>query len=168
MPAATYYVHDPYAPRPNSPARFGSAVVIISEGKVLLEHRKDNFRWGIISGDIRDTETFRECAIRRTIEETGIHLKNEELHNLKLFDDPSRIVASHDGNVSRLVHLSWYAVLDSIPETACGDSCIELKWVKPEDLKDYDVTVTHSEILQEAFEVLQITDSTLSSSIYER
>lgn len=168
MPAATYYVHDPYAPRPNSPARFGSAVVIISEGKVLLEHRKDNFRWGIISGDIRDTETFRECAIRRTIEETGIHLKNEELHNLKLFDDPSRIVSAHDGTVRRLVHLSWYALLHHTPETECGDSCIELKWVKPEDLKDYDVTVTHSEILQEAFEVLQITDSTLSSSIYER
>lgn len=168
MPAATFYLHDPYAPKPNAPARFGSAVVILAEGKVLLEHRKDNFRWGVISGDIRDTETFRQCAIRRTIEETGIHLKNEELHDLKLFDDPSRIVSSHDGEVRRMVHLSWYALCRTIPETRCGDSCIELKWVSPADLKDYEMTVTHAEILQKAFEVLHIQDSTMSTSIFER
>lgn len=168
MPAATYYVHDPYAPKPNGPAKFGSAIVIISEEKVLLANRKDNFRWGIISGDLKDTETFRQCAIRRTIEETGIHLKNEELHELKLFDDPSRVVSTHDGQIRRLVDLAYYVLLDQIPQTKCGSSCIELKWVLPSDLNKYEITVTHGEILQKAFEVLHIDDSTMSSSIYER
>lgn len=168
MPAATYYVHDPYAPRPNSPARFGSAVVIVAEGKILLEHRKDNFRWGVISGDIHDTETFRQCAIRRTIEETGIHLKNDEFHELKLFDDPSRIVASHDGEVRRLVHMSYYALLDEIPETKCGDSCIELRWVSPADLNSLEITVVHTGILQKALDVLHMDSSSLSASIYEK
>lgn len=168
MPAATYYVHDPYAPKPNAPTRFGSAVVIMAEGKILLEHRKDNFRWGIITGDLRDTETFRECAIRTVIEETGIHLKSSEIHEMKLFDDPSRLISTHDGEVRRLVNLSFYTVLEHIPESVCGSSSIDLKWVKPSDLKDYEITVTHAEILSEAFRILGITDSSMSVSVFEK
>lgn len=151
MPAALYYIHDPFAPKPNRPSRFGSAVVINAKGRILLEHRKDSFRWGIVSGDIRDTETFQTCALRRTIEETGIHLKYEDLHLLKLFDDPSRIVSFHEGNIYRIVHLAYYAELKEIPETVCGDTSIELQWVDPGDLKDYEIIVTHQDILETYF-----------------
>lgn len=105
MPTALYYRHDPFAPKPNQPTRFGSAVVVSCKGQILLEHRKDNFRWGVISGDIHDTESFLDCAIRRTIEETGIHLKSSHVHVLQLFDDPSRIVSFLDGNIYRVVHM---------------------------------------------------------------
>lgn len=149
MPLARYYVHNPFAPQPNQPPRFGTAVVIEAEGKILLEQRKDTFRWGIVTGDIRNTETFRQCAIRRTIVETGIHLKDSQLHEIRMFDDPSRIVSFIEGNIYRLIHIAFYAELDTIPETVCGKQSIELRWVDIKDLADYELVVTHQEILEE-------------------
>lgn len=152
MPAALYYMHDPFAPTPNQPSRFGSAVVISCRGQILLEHRKDNFRWGIVSGDIKDTETFKQCAIRRTIEETGIHLKDYEMKDLGLFDDPTRIVSFLDGNIYRVVHVAFYGELDEFPETKISKHSIEMKWVDPMELEDYEIVVTNQEILEAYFE----------------
>ncbi len=167
MPAALYYMHDPFAPKPNRPSRFGSAVVISCHGQILLEHRKDNFRWGIISGDIKDTETFQDCAIRRTIEETGIHLKNEQVHRLELFDDPTRIVSFLDGNIYRVVHMAYYAELNEFPTTEVSKHSIELKWIDPMELEDYDIVVTHQEILEEYFAKKNI-QHTMKRSIREQ
>ncbi len=167
MPAALYYMHDPFAPKPNRPSRFGSAVVISCDGQILLEHRKDNFRWGIISGDIKDTETFQDCAIRRTIEETGIHLKNEQVHRLELFDDPTRIVSFLDGNIYRVVHMAYYAELNEFPTTEVSKHSIELKWIDPMELEDYEIVVTHQEILEEYFAQRNI-QHTMKRSIREQ
>lgn len=156
MPTALYFMHDPFAPKPNKPSRFGSAVIIMYHGQILLEHRKDNFRWGIVSGDIRDTETFKNCAIRRTIEETSIHLQNEQIHELGLFDDPSRIVSYLDGNIYRVVHMAYYAELDTLPKTIPSKHSIELKWVDPLELEDYPIVVTHQELLERYFALKNI------------
>lgn len=167
MPTALYYMHDPFAPKPNKPSRFGSAVIIMCNGQILLEHRKDNFRWGIVSGDIRDTETFKNCALRRTIEETGIHLKNEQVHTLGLFDDPSRIVSYLDGNIYRVVHMAYYAELENIPTTYPSKHSMELKWVDPAELEDYPIVVTHQELLECYFTQKNI-QHTMKRSIREQ
>ncbi|MDD6725859.1 MAG: NUDIX domain-containing protein [Lactimicrobium massiliense] len=148
MPTALYYLHDPFAPDPNCPTRFGSALVICAKGKILLEQRADNFRWGIVSGDLHDTETFRDCAIRQAIKETGIHLYHDQLNELKVFDDPSRIVSFLDGNIYRIVSFAFFTDLDEIPETTVGKGSIELRWVDPQDLPDYQFAITHQEILE--------------------
>ncbi len=147
MPAALYYLHDPFAPDPNRPTRFGSALVIEAEGKILLQQRKDSFQWGIVSGDIHNTETFKDCAIRKCITETNIRLFHEEVKELKLFDDPTRIVSYLDGNIYRVVSFAYAAKLDKIPEAEAGKDVITLRWVEPEDLNDYNLIVTHREIL---------------------
>ena len=149
MPVARYYVHNPFAPQPNQPPRLGTAVVIVADGKVLLEQRRDSFKWGIVTGDLRTTETFRQCAIRRTVEETSIHIKDSDLHQIRMFDDPSRIVSFIEGNIYRLIHIAYYVELDEIPETACGKQSVELRWVDMKDLLDYEMVVTHQEILEE-------------------
>ena len=79
MPTALYYRHDPFAPKPNQPTRFGSAVVVSCKGQILLEHRKYNFRWGVISGDIRDTESFLDCAISSIIPSFGDIVKKKQI-----------------------------------------------------------------------------------------
>lgn len=167
MPTALYYRHDPFAPKPNQPTRFGSAVVVSCKGQILLEHRKDNFRWGVISGDIHDTESFLDCAIRRTIEETGIHLKSSHVHVLQLFDDPSRIVSFLDGNIYRVVHMAYDSQIDEFPNTKVSKQSIELKWVDPMELEDYDIVVTHQEILEQYFIKYNIPN-TLKKSIREQ
>lgn len=156
MPTALYYLHNPFAPVPNRPTRFGSAVVIMAENKVLLEHRRDNFRWGIVSGDMKNTETFRDCAIRKTIQETGIHLSHDELHDIKVFDDPSRIVSFLEGNIYRIVHYGFYAELEKIPATQFGKESIELSWVDPMELDQFELSVTHQDVLEEFFRLKDI------------
>ncbi len=147
MPAALYYLHDPFAPDPNRPTRFGSALVIEAEGKILLQQRKDSFQWGLVSGDMHNNETFKDCAIRKCITETNIRLFHEDIRELKVFDDPTRIVSYIDGNIYRVVSFAYAAELDKIPVSTAGKDVITLRWVEPADLKDYNLIVTHREIL---------------------
>jgi len=167
MPTALYYLHDPFAPSPNKPTRFGAAVVIMADGKILLEHRKDNFRWGIVSGDIHLTETFKDCAIRKTIEETGIHLAHAQLKEIKLFDDPSRIVSFLEGNIYRIVQMAYAVDLFTEPETICGEESIELKWVPVEEISQYQLVVTNQDILEAFFQMKGI-DCTAEREIWRR
>ena len=51
-----------------------AAVVIIKDGKILLQHRKDNNEWGIVGGLLELDETFYEAAKRETKEETGLDI----------------------------------------------------------------------------------------------
>ncbi len=155
MPTALYYLHDPFAPDPNRPTRFGSACILIYNGSVLLEKRSDSFRWGIVTGDIHNTESFKDCAIRQTIKETGISLQHSDLSFLKIFDDPSRIVSFLDGNIYRMVHVAYVAEFETLPITTVGKGSMELRWVPLTDLEEYDLVVTHKEILEYYLQQLQ-------------
>lgn len=148
MPTALYYLHDPFAPDPNCPARFGSAVIITCGGKILLEKRRDNFRWGIVSGDMHATETFKDTAVRKTLKETGIKIYPDQLTPLKVFDDPSRIVSFLDGNIYRIISFGYVVELDEMPETKVGEESLELRWVDPSELADLSLVITHQEILE--------------------
>ena len=105
--------------------------------------------------------------IRRTIEETGIHLKSSHVHVLQLFDDPSRIVSFLDGNIYRVVHMAYNSQIDEFPDTKVSKHSIELKWVDPMELEDYDIVVTHQEILEQYFIKYNIPN-TLKKSIREQ
>ena len=50
MPVAAYYLHDPAAPRPNSPTRMGTNVLLECRGRLLLEQRWDCGAWGLPAG----------------------------------------------------------------------------------------------------------------------
>jgi ADP-ribose pyrophosphatase YjhB (NUDIX family) len=167
MPTALYYLHDPFAPDPNCPTRFGSAVIIEAEGKILMEKRVDNFRWGIISGDMHATETFKDTAIRKTMKETGIKLFSDQLKPLKVFDDPSRIVSFLDGNIYRIVSFGYAVQLDQIPETSIGRESLELRWVEPHELVDLNLVITHQEILEYYFKLKNI-DIDLPQQIWKQ
>ena len=56
MPVATYYLHDPAAPRPNSPTRMGTNVLLECRGRLLLEQRWDCGAWGLPGGRLRRGE----------------------------------------------------------------------------------------------------------------
>ena len=120
-------------------------------GQILLEKRKDSCHWGIVSGDIHDGETFADCAIRRTQEETGIHLDRNRLFHFRLFDDPSRIVCFPDGNIYRIVHVAFSITLDQMPKMKVGKTSYELKFVDPLDLDEFDLSPVNADILKAFF-----------------
>lgn len=63
-------------------------ILIFHDDKLLLCH-PTNFAWNawnIPKGKLEEGESFKECALRETFEETNIPLWNVELKELGLFD----------------------------------------------------------------------------------
>jgi len=59
--------------------KVGIGVIIVKDNKVLLGKRKNAHgadSWSFPGGHLEFNETWEECAIRETYEETGIKIKN--------------------------------------------------------------------------------------------
>ena len=52
-----------------------AGALIIRDGKILLQRRADNGKWGLISGLLEMNETYEEVAIREIREEAGLEVK---------------------------------------------------------------------------------------------
>lgn len=63
----------------NNRPKVGVGVAIIKDGKVLLGKRKNAHgegTWSFPGGHLEYQETWADCAIRETFEETGLSIKN--------------------------------------------------------------------------------------------
>ena len=59
--------------------KVGVGVAVIKDGKVLLGKRKNAHgegTWSFPGGHLEYQETWADCAIRETLEETGLSIKN--------------------------------------------------------------------------------------------
>ena len=54
-----------------------AGVLIIKDGKVLLQRRQDNHKWGFPGGLLELHETYEDAALREVKEETGLTVKLE-------------------------------------------------------------------------------------------
>lgn len=52
------------------------------DGRVLLQQRTDNLKWGIPGGSMELGETFEETATREAFEEVNLKVKNLEFFNV--------------------------------------------------------------------------------------
>ena len=60
----------------------GAAVLIFDrQNRLLLQHRRDNQKWGLIGGSMEVGESLEETAKRETLEESGL-----TLYQLNWFD----------------------------------------------------------------------------------
>ncbi|MDW0114265.1 NUDIX hydrolase [Sporosarcina saromensis] len=60
----------------------GCGVILVENEKILLQHRTDEDNWCIPGGMMELGETFEETAIRETLEETGLVIKELKLFGL--------------------------------------------------------------------------------------
>lgn len=103
MPVAAYYLHDPAAPRPNSPTRMGTNVLLECRGRLLLEQRWDCGAWGLPGGRLRRGESEAHGIARELFEETGLRLPEAAFTRVRVVDDADRIASYQDGTVWRMV-----------------------------------------------------------------
>ncbi len=54
-----------------------AGAVIARDGKILLQKRADNEKWGLIGGLLELGETYEEAAVREIREETGLEVELE-------------------------------------------------------------------------------------------
>ena len=151
MGIVTFYLGHPNPPKTTMPARLGSNAIITCKGKLLLEKRRDSDVWGLVGGGVKKYETELQAMAREVYEELGIRIPKEQFKKLKVYGEPGRIAAYQDGSIWRMVIVVFGLDLEEEPEMVISHESRDLRFFSKEELKDIEVVITHSDIVEELF-----------------
>ena len=152
MSIVKFYRGDPKnAPRTTMGAHLGANAIITCNGKLLLEKRRDSDIWGLIGGGVKKKETPQQAIAREVYEELGLRVPKERFQKLAVYGEPGRIAAYCDGSVWRMVIVVFELELDREPELKISAESRELRFFSKEELKDIEVVITHSDIVEDWF-----------------
>ena len=152
MAIVTFYNCDPKdAPKTTMPAHLGANAIITCQGKLLLEKRRDSDIWGMVGGGCKKTETGREAIAREVYEELGLRISKEKFEKLAIYDNPGRIAAYRDGSIWRMVIVVYALELKEAPKLRISAESKELRFFSPEELRQIEIVVTHSDIVANHF-----------------
>lgn len=154
MSVVKFYRGDPNAPKPTMGAHLGSNAIITCKGKILLEKRRDSDVWGLIGGGVKHYETELQAMAREVREELGIRVPQEKFRRLKVYGEHGRlgrIAAYCDGSIWRMVIVVFGLELEEEPEMVVSSESRALRFFSKEELKNIEIVVTHSDIVEELF-----------------
>jgi ADP-ribose pyrophosphatase YjhB (NUDIX family) len=111
-----------------------SAVIVNESGRILVQQRTDNRKWGLPGGAVEIGETVEASLKREVREETGLEIELVRL--IGLYSDPAFHVVSYpDGNVIHYVSASFEARV--IGGAAHHDAeSISQHWIDPRSLPE--------------------------------
>jgi 8-oxo-dGTP pyrophosphatase MutT (NUDIX family) len=130
------YLNDPVAPTPNSLVPACGVLAVDDVGRILLQRRRDTGQWALPMGKMDIGETPRQCAIRETLEETGVQVQPTGI--LGIYSDPGHIVAYTDGEIRQ----EYEVMLTARPvrgAPAANEEASDVRWVCPSDLGSLDI-----------------------------
>ncbi len=90
-----------------------SVIVVDSEGRILLQKRRDNGRWGYAGGSVELDEEVEKAAMRELFEETGLFANELELFGV--FREKSCITPIRTATRFQILILFTFAAV--IPES---------------------------------------------------
>lgn len=151
MSVVTFYRGDPNAPKPTMPAHLGSNAIITCKGRLLLERRRDSDTWGLVGGGVKKWETEPQAMAREVYEELGIRIPKEKFKKLAVYGEPGRIAAFRDGSIWRMVIVVFGLDLEEEPKIRISSESKEARFFTKEELKDIEIVVTHSDIVEDWF-----------------
>ena len=152
MSIVKFYRGDPKnAPKTTMPAHLGANAIITCNGKILLEKRRDADIWGLVGGGVKKYETGLEAIVREVYEELGIRVSKDRFTKLAVYGEPGRIAAYRDGSIWRMVIVVYALDFDEEPEMRISAESKELRFFSKEELKDIEIVITHSDIVEDWF-----------------
>ena len=151
MPIVTFYRGNPNAPKTNMPAHLGANAIITCKGKLLLEKRRDSDTWGLIGGGVKKHETELQAIAREIHEELGLRIPPEKFRKLGVYGEPGRIAAYQDGSIWRMVIVVFALEFETEPQMRISAESRDLRFFSKEELKDIEIVVTHSDIVEDHF-----------------
>ena len=151
MSIVKFYRGDPNAPKTTMPAHLGANAIITCGGKLLLEKRRDSDTWGLVGGGVKKTETELDAIAREIYEELGLRVPKEKFKKLAVYGEPGRIAAYQDGSIWRMVVVVFSLELDSEPRIVLSAESRAMRFFSKEELKDIEIVVTHSDIVEDWF-----------------
>lgn len=135
----------------------GVGAVIICDGKILLEKRKNEpgkGKWSIPGGLVELGEGAKETAIREVREETSL-----EVEEPTLIDVVDNVTRDENGEIKyHFVIVDYFVKLKGGVPKASSDAA-ELEWVQLSDVEDYDLTKTIREFFERNSERLKKLES---------
>ena len=151
MSIVKFYRGDPNAPKTTMPAHLGANAIITCQGKLLLEKRRDSDTWGLVGGGVKKSETELQAIVREIWEELGLRIKPQQLRKLSVYGEPGRIAAFRDGSIWRMVIVVFGLELPEMPELIISAESKDLRFFSKEELRDIEIVVTHSDIVEDWF-----------------
>lgn len=151
MAIVTFYRNDPNAPKTTQRTRLGANAIITCNGKLLLEKRRDSDTWGLVGGGVKKTESPLQAIAREIREELGLRISPEKFRKLAVYGQPGRIAAYQDGSVWQMVIVLFALDLDQEPNMTISPESRELRFFTQEELKDIQIVVTHSDLVEDWF-----------------
>ena len=151
MSIVTFYRGDPNAPKTTQGAHLGANAIITCNGRLLLEKRRDCDLWGLVGGGVKRRETPLQAIAREIKEELGIQVSCDAFRKLAVYGEPGRIASYRDGSIWRMVGVVFQLDLANEPEMVISEESRDLRFFTKEELKDIEIVVTHSDIVEDWF-----------------
>jgi len=151
MAIVTFYRGHPNPPKTTMPAHLGANAIITCNGKLLLEKRRDCDIWGLVGGGVKKQESPLQAIAREIYEELGLRISQDRFQKLGVYGEPGRIAAYRDGSVWRMVIVVFRLELEEEPEMVISAESKDLRFFSQEELKDIEIVVTHSDIVEDWF-----------------
>ncbi len=151
MSIVTFYRGHPNPPKTTQGAHLGANGIITCKGRLLLERRRDSDTWGLVGGGVKKTETEQQAMIREIYEELGLRIQKDQLVKLGVYGEPGRIAAYRDGSIWRMVIVVFGLDLEEEPQMKISSESKELRFFTKEELKDIEIVITHSDIVEDLF-----------------
>ena len=107
-----------------------SAVIFDEDGRVLLQQRTDNGRWGLPGGAVEFGESILEALHREVMEETGLTIEIRRVIGVYSHPDHHQIITYQDGNVVHFVS-SCFECRPTGGTLTLGDETSGLAWFAP-------------------------------------
>ena len=151
MSVVKFYRGDPNAPKTTQGAHLGANAIITCGDKLLLEKRRDCDLWGLVGGGVKNYEEPIDAIAREVREELGVRIPKEKFHKLAVYGEPGRVAAYCDGSVWRMVIVVFALDLEEEPDITISAESRDMKFFTKEELKDIEVVITHSDIVEDWF-----------------
>jgi len=140
----------------------GVGVVIIKDGKILLEKRKyepGKGKWSIPGGLVELGENVEQTVIREVKEETGLDVEKPE--HIDVIDN---VIRDANGEIKyHFVIIDYFVKLKGGTTKAASDA-EELRWVPFDEVEKYDVTITFRAFFQRNMQKLEKLNSCIQET----
>ena len=152
MAIVTFYRGDPeHTPKTTQRTRLGANAIITYNDKILLEKRRDCDIWGLVGGGVKKKETPLQAITREIYEELGLRILPDKMKKLSVYGEPGRVAAYKDGSIWRMVVVAFSLELEEQPVLKISPESKDLRFFSKDELKDIEIVITHSDIVEEWF-----------------